>query len=142
MNILRRKYFIYPEIQLPLMKQIAFGLVLLTILQISGIILSMSMLEAATKADISIVVDQRVLGPWKNLLFLSVCIPVVLNLAIGLFIVLFVSNKFAGPLFRLEKEIDSYIKGEKKELNVKFRNGDYLHSLSDKINKLAVSRNS
>lgn len=136
MNILRRKYFIYPEIQLPLMKQIAIGLTLLTILQISGVMLSMHWLEQASRADISIVVDYRVLGPWKNLLFLSVGIPVILNLAIGLFIVLYVSNKFAGPLFRLEKEIDLFIKGEKKELNVKFRNGDYLHSLSEKINKL------
>lgn len=141
MNILRRKYFIYPEIQLPLMKQTAIGLTLLTILQISGVVLSMYWLESVAKADISIVVDQRVLGPWKILLFLSVCIPVVLNLAIGLFIVLFVSNKFAGPLFRVEKEIDLYLKGEKKELNIKFRNNDYLHTLSDKINKLAVTRN-
>lgn len=141
MNILRRKYFIYPEIQLPLMKQTAIGLTLLTILQVSGVYLSMHWLEAVSKADMSIVVDQRVLGPWKILLFLSVGIPVVLNLAIGLFIVLFVSNKFAGPLFRLEKEIDSFLKGEKKELNVKFRNNDYLHTLSEKINKLAVTKN-
>lgn len=140
MNILRRKYFIYPEIQLPLMKQTAIGLTLLTLLQISGVVLSMYWLESVAKADISIVVDQRVLGPWKTLLFLSVCIPVVLNLAIGLFIVLFVSNKFAGPLFRVEKEIDLYLKGEKTELNIKFRNNDYLHTLSDKINKLAVKK--
>lgn len=140
MNILRRKYFIYPEIQLPLIKQTAIGLTLLTILQVSGVFLSMHWLEAVSKADISIVVDQRVLGPWKILLFLSVCIPVVLNLAIGMFIVLFVSNKFAGPLFRLEKEIDLFLKGEKKELNVKFRNNDYLHTLSEKINKLAVTK--
>ena len=140
MNILRRKYFIYPEIQLPLMKQTAIGLTLLTILQISGVVLSMYWLESVAQADISIVIDHRVLGPWKNLLFLSVCIPVVLNLAIGLFIVLFVSNKFAGPLFRVEKEIDLYLKGEKTELNIKFRNNDYLHTLSDKINKLAIKK--
>ena len=136
MNLLRRKYFIYPEIQLPLLKQIAIGLILLTILQVGGVILSMHWLEAVSKADISIVVDQRVLGPWKTLLFLSVCIPIVLNMAIGLSIVLYVSNRFAGPLFRLEKEIDLFLKGEKKELNVKFRNNDYLHSLAEKINKL------
>lgn len=140
MNFLRRKYFIYPEIQLPLMKQAAIGLALLTILQVAGIVLSMYWLESVAQADISIVVDQRVLGPWKRLLFLSVCIPVVLNLAIGMFIVLFVSNKFAGPLFRLEKEIDLFIKGEKKDLNVKFRNGDYLHTLAEKINKVSVTR--
>lgn len=140
MNILRRKYFIYPEIQMPLMKQTAFGLTLLTILQIAGVVLSMYWLESVAQADISIVVDQRVLGPWKILLFLSVCIPVVLNLAIGLFIVLFVSNKFAGPLFRVEKEIDLYLKGEKKELNIKFRNNDYLHTLSEKINKLGLAK--
>ena len=107
MNILRRKYFIYPEIQLPLMKQTAIGLTLLTILQISGVVLSMYWLESVAKADMSIVVDQRVLGPWKILLFLSVFIPVVLNLAIGLFIVLFVSitdelnlSRFIIVLFR------------------------------------------
>ncbi len=141
MNLLRRTYFIYPEIQKPLMKQIAIGLLLLTGLQILGVVLSMNWLAALTQADISIVVDQRVFGPWKNLLFLSVCIPVVLNLAIGIFIVLYVSNKFAGPLFRLERELDLYLNGEKPELSVKFRQTDYLHSLAEKINRLSPKKN-
>ncbi len=136
MNILRRKYFIYPEIQLPLLKQIAIGLSILSALQVVGVYLSMQWLAAVSQADISIVVDQRVLGPWKNLLFLSVFIPVILNLIIGIFIVLFVSNKFAGPLFRLERELDQYISGEKNELTVRFRQGDYLHRLAEKINKV------
>lgn len=140
MNLLRRKYFIYPEIQMPLLKQIALGLIVLTVLQIMGVVLSMNWLAAVSQADISIVVDQRVLGPWKNLLFLSVCIPVILNLAIGVFIVLYVSNKFAGPLFRLERELDLYLSGQKPELTVKFRQGDYLHTLAEKINRIVPAK--
>lgn len=96
----------------------------------------MRWLEALTRHDISIVVDYRVLGPWKTLLYISIVVPMVLNLVIGLFIVLYVSNKFAGPLFRLERELDLFLTGQKGKLEVKFRKDDYLHTLSEKINKL------
>lgn len=136
MNVLRRKYFIYPEIQKPLMWQIFIGLTLLSILQMAGIFLAMRWMAGQVQADISLVVDYRVLGPWKRFLYLSIIVPMLINLVIGIFIVLYTSNRFAGPLFRLEREIDRYLNGETESINVQFRTKDYLHSLAQKINSI------
>lgn len=135
-NIFRKTYFIYPEIQRPLIKMVIFGLILVTLFQCGFIFLSMKWLEAKIQADISIVVDYRVLGPWRNLLYLSVLFPIVINALIGLAFILYVSNRFAGPLFRLERELDRYLNHENEVLEVKFRKDDYLHALANKINKL------
>lgn len=136
MNILRRKYFIYPEIQKPLMMQIFVGLTILSIIQIAGIFLAMKWMGAQVAADITLVVDYRVLGPWKNFLYMAIVLPMIVNLVIGIFIVLYTSNKFAGPLFRLEREIDRYLAGETDSVQVKFRTTDYLHALAKKINSI------
>jgi hypothetical protein len=139
-NILRRKYFIYPEIQKPLMLQIFIGLMTLSAIQMFGIYLSMKWMAAQVQADLTIVVDYRVLGPWKLFLYLAIFLPMILNMIIGIIIVLYTSNKFAGPLFRLEREIDRYLAGETDGIKVKFRTDDYLHKLAEKIN--AVDRKS
>lgn len=136
MRLFRRQYFIYPEIQKPLMMQIFVGLTILSMIQMAGIYLAMKWMAAQVAADISIVVDYRVLGPWKQFLYLSIILPMILNLVIGIFIVLYTSNKFAGPLFRLEREIDRYLGGETDSIQVKFRTTDYLHSLAQKINSI------
>lgn len=136
MNFLRRQYFIYPEIQKPLMMQIFVGLTILTMIQMTGIFLAMQWMAAQVAADISIVVDYRVLGPWKNFLYMAVVLPMIVNLVIGIFIVLYTSNRFAGPLFRLEREIDRYLNGETDHIQVKFRTSDYLHTLATKINAI------
>ncbi|MFN3697573.1 MAG: hypothetical protein ACK4VO_09035 [Pseudobdellovibrio sp.] len=136
MNILRRTFFIYPEIQKPLLVQITIGLCVISCIQMFGIFLAMKWMAAQVAADISIVVDYRVLGSWKIFLYLAIILPMIVNLGIGLFIVLYISNKFAGPLFRLERELDRYINKETDQLSVKFRSNDYLHSLATKINAL------
>lgn len=97
----------------------------------------MRWLEAKTNADISIVVDYRVLGPWKNLLIWSMVLPMIMNFILGWAIMLFVTNKFAGPIFRLENELDKFLAGEKQELKITFREKDYLHKLAQKINQLS-----
>lgn len=136
MNILRRQYFIYPEIQKPLMMQIFVGLTILSVIQMAGIYLAMKWMGNQVAADISLVVDYRVLGSWKQFLYMAIILPMILNLVIGIFIVLYTSNKFAGPLFRLEREIDRYLSGETESVQVKFRTNDYLHSLATKINSI------
>lgn len=137
MMIFRRKYFIYPEIQKPLMLQISVGLVLLSSLQALGVYLALKWMAFQVQADLSIVVDYRVLGAWKLFLYMAILVPIIFNIAAGLFIVLYISNRFAGPLFRLEREIDRYLSGETDQLSVKFRTTDYLHSLADKINSIS-----
>ena len=136
MNIFRRVFFIYPEVQKPLLKQVALTVLLVSIVQSLCIYLSMRWLEKTIQADISIVVDYRVFGSWKTLLYLSVIIPLVVNFILTLAFVLVVSNRFAGPLFRLERDLDDYLSGKKDKVLIKFRKDDYLKTLADKINLL------
>ncbi len=145
MKLFRRQYFIYPEIQKLILIQIVLGVVLLSILQIFCIYLSVHWLEQSTKVNLSILVDARVLGPWKKLLFLSLIIPLMINVILSVMIALFVSNKFAGPIYRIEKEIDTYLKNSDQklnpqlnaQLNIQLRKNDYLKSLAHKINRIA-----
>ncbi len=139
MNIFRRVFFIYPEVQKPLLKQVALTLLVVSVAQSLFIYLSMKWLERTIQADISIVVDYRVLGSWKTLLYLSVIIPLIINFAVTIVFVLITSNKFAGPLFRLERDLDDYLSGKKDKLNIKFRKDDFLIGLADKIN-LAMNK--
>jgi hypothetical protein len=133
MNVFRRKLFIYPEIQTPLLKQVLGALFFLSILQVLGISLSMVWLRHQTQMAVELVVDYRLLQPWKTLLYLSVIVPILINFLIGLYLLLFISNRFAGPLFRLERELDKYIENG-GELHVKFRENDNLKVLANKVN--------
>ncbi len=138
MNIFRKKYFIYPEIQKPILIQIVFGFVALCLIQVLCIYFSFQWLEHTTKVNLSILVDYRILGPWKKLLILAICVPLIMNLFFSILVSLYVSNKFAGPIYRMEKEIDQSLQSKKK-LAIKLRKDDYLKSLADKINKLSES---
>ena len=134
MNVFRRKLFIYPEIQTPLLKQVLGGLLILSILQVIGVSLSMIWLRYRTGLAVELVVDYRLLEPLKAFLYLAIIVPIIINFIIGLYLLLFISNRFAGPLFRLERELDNYLeKGGK--LNVKFRENDNLKVLADKVNR-------
>jgi hypothetical protein len=69
----------------------------------------------------------------KVFLIVLVSLPIAL-IAIWV-IALELSHRIAGPLFRLERELDMRIAGERKG-PIKLRQRDELKSLADKINKL------
>ena len=121
MMVFRRKYFIYPEIQKPILIQIISGVVILSAIQVGLMCLSIYWLEHSSKVNMSILVDARVLGPWKNLMILSFVVPAIMNLAISTFVALYVSNKFAGPIYRIEKEIDAHLINKESKLEIKLR---------------------
>ncbi len=139
MKFLRRKYYIYPELQKPLVKFVLLSIVFVSVVQSILVFASMRWLQMKTQVDLSIVVDHRVFGPWKMLLYFSVIIPMIMNLFLGFCFILFVSNKFAGPLFRLERELDLHLSGQKENIFVQFRDNDFLHSLAKKVNQLRRS---
>lgn len=61
-----------------------------------------------------------------------------MNLFFSVLVSLYISNKFAGPLYRIEKELDEAL-NSKKKIAIKLRKDDYLKSLAEKINKLSES---
>lgn len=111
-------------------------MVIVSVLQILCIYGSMYWLQSVTQSQLDIVVDRRVLGPWKNFLFLSILGPLVINAVISLFYILWSTNKFAGPIYRIEREITSYLKNEKTELNLNLRKDDSLKKLAQLITDL------
>lgn len=88
----------------------------------------------------TIVVDYRVFGSWKTLLYLSVIIPLAVNFIVTMIFVLIISNRFAGPIFRLERDLDDYNSGKNTKVNIKFRKDDYLKTLAEKINTALNSK--
>lgn len=138
MNIFRRKLLIYPEIQLPLLKNTMIGFLILVLLQVAGLAFSMIWLTQQTQLSMDIIVDYRILKPWKTLLYISIITPVFVNLAVAVYFHLFISNRFAGPLYRLEKELDKYIENG-SSVNISFRENDNLKNLAQKIN-LAINK--
>jgi hypothetical protein len=67
-------------------------------------------------------------------LIIFIAIPIAL-LSIW-FVALELSHRIAGPLFRLEKELDERIAGKTSGGEIKLRKKDELRPLVDKINKL------
>ncbi|NCB07810.1 MAG: HAMP domain-containing protein [Bacteroidia bacterium] len=66
-------------------------------------------------------------------MILLVLLPVVL--IVIWFVALELSHRIAGPIYRLEKELDSMISG-KSQGPIKLRPRDELKALADKINRL------
>jgi membrane protein implicated in regulation of membrane protease activity len=57
-------------------------------------------------------------------------------IAIGTFISLWVSRRIAGPLYRIEKDIESLLQGANAGLRVNLRKDDHLQHLADLVNQL------
>ena len=66
-------------------------------------------------------------------LILAIAIPI--SLLIIWFIALELSHRVAGPLYRLEKELDQRLSGTKHG-DIRLREKDEFKSLAEKINKL------
>lgn len=129
----RRQLLIYKEIQIPILKNMVFLLIALALVQVAGLLIAMWYLEWKTQLPIAIVVDFRILNWWKSFLYLSILVPIIFNSLVGLYFLLHFTNKFAGPLFRLERELDECIKTDKPFV-IKFRDDDYLRSIAAKLN--------
>lgn len=129
----RRQLLIYKEIQIPILKNMIFLLIALAAIQILGLFAAIKFLEWKTQMPMQVVVDFRILDWFKNILFLSILIPIIFNSIIGVYFLLHFTNKFAGPLFRLERELDECINTD-KPFAIKFRDDDYLRSIAAKLN--------
>jgi hypothetical protein len=74
-------------------------------------------------------------GVMVNVRLEWVWIGVVL-IAIGTFVSIWVSRRIAGPLYRIEKDIESLLYGASSGVRVHLREGDHLQHLADLVNQL------
>ncbi len=61
---------------------------------------------------------------------------VALLASIGTIISLWVSRQIAGPLYRIEKDIETVLTGAATGVRVHLRDGDHLQRLADLVNQL------
>lgn len=66
----------------------------------------------------------------------------VLSLAIGTFVSIWVSRRIAGPLYRIEKDIQNLLDGAAQGTQIHLREGDHLQHLADLVNQLMERRKS
>jgi hypothetical protein len=60
----------------------------------------------------------------------------VLLLSVGTFVSLWVSRRIAGPLHRIEKDLETLLQGASNGAPVRLREGDPLQHLADLVNQL------
>ena len=60
----------------------------------------------------------------------------VVLIAIGTFVSIWVSRRIAGPLYRIEKDLESLLYGAASGVRVHLREGDHLQHLADLVNQL------
>ena len=65
----------------------------------------------------------------------AVWVGVVL-IGIGTFVSIWVSRLIAGPLYRIEKDLESLLYGASSGVRVHLREGDHLQHLADLVNQL------
>ena len=61
---------------------------------------------------------------------------VVLLVALGLFTALYISRCIAGPLYRIEKDLEAFLEGAQEGKKIHLRQGDPMQHLAELINKL------
>jgi len=65
----------------------------------------------------------------------------VVLISIGTFVSIWVSRRIAGPLYRIEKDIQALLEGATSGTRVQLREGDHLQWLADLVNQLIERTN-
>lgn len=131
----RKKFLIYPQIQLPLIYMSLSLVLMVTVLNFIGLVFFLFRYRYGD-VDFQWGMIQDILFNifWvHSRLLLILLIPFLIIL--GLFYRYFtlISNKFAGPIYKIEKELDQVIKtGEYSPIEI--RSTDLLVTFVDKLN--------
>ena len=131
----RKKLLIYPEIQLPLL-YMAINLVLVvTLIQTMTLIVFIYIYRYGDVGlQLSLLKDVVFnIFYYRAHLLLILLIPLVFIVLLFSRYFLFISNKYAGPIYKIERTLDQIIEtGEYKE--IKIRAADLLFRFVEKLN--------
>ena len=124
----RRKLIVNPSLQHRLIRDVSSVPIIVLIAGMTIMAVSFRlMIQQALDADVLLPGIHGFLGCMAVFVFMA-CY-VTLNMATR------VSNRVAGPLYRLHKAMDQLTKGD-TDCRVKFRDGDYLTETADVFNRL------
>ena len=129
----KRKQWIIPGIQVKYLRLLVVAMLLPTLL--IGALLYYLILNIIAEEIVFPEAIASILFPaiHKINIILLVGVPILFLILIGWGIML--SHRFAGPVYRLEKELDK-IAGGDYSVRIKFRKNDDLKHIADAVNKV------
>ncbi len=130
----RRRQYVDPEVQGTLVRRVA----LYWVASISAIILLLTIVPVAIGT--TVVSSEKAVGEMLIVALLDLWPLAVSSLLVLPFILydaVRVSNRFAGPIFRLRRAMKKAANGEKVEL-VRFRDGDFWFDFAEDFNQVVT----
>ncbi|MBI4040282.1 MAG: methyl-accepting chemotaxis protein [Deltaproteobacteria bacterium] len=130
---MRKQYFIKGPIQARYLIAMVISMLVPTLLVGAGLYYLQATLMAQQLA-----IPEAIWGDLVPVLnkvnwYLAIGLPIIF--AIVFFYGVIISHRFAGPMFRLEKDLDQIIAGN-HSVRIKFRKYDRLDNIAEKLNKV------
>jgi len=130
---MRKQYFIKGPIQGRYLIAIVISMIVPTLL-VSGCLYYLIATLMAQQLALPESIYGHLIPVLKRInLYLAVGLPIIF-IAIFFYGVL-ISHRFAGPMYRLEKDLDEIIAGNHK-VRIRFRKYDRLDNIAEKLNKV------
>jgi hypothetical protein len=124
---MRKRLLVDKQVQWALIKRFLFYWVCILVFVTMPIAISQTLVEPSRY------LVQHYFDTWRShwpiLATLTVLLPFVL------YDILKISHRFAGPIFRLRRELQRYVHGEEADC-VRFRDGDFWPDLGDNVTAL------
>lgn len=129
----RKIFFIKKKLQLRYVLLVFFAMIVTALISVGGAYYLIWQTIAAELAVPEIIAETLLPALTKVNIMLLIFLPSAFIVMILLSIL--VSHRIAGPIYRVEKDLDEIVKGDYSR-RIKFRAGDDLQELAEKINKL------
>ena len=129
----RTQYFIKGPIQSRYLILTLISMIVPTLVVAGGLYYLQSTLMAEELALPEIIYGHLIPVLKKINLYLAVALPLIF--LIIFFYAVIISHRLAGPIFRLEKDLDKIIEGD-HSVRIRFRSKDCLDSLAVKLNQV------
>lgn len=137
----RTKLIIMPDVQYGLLGYIAAFVALMALSQFTAFVLFLKYALTATSLDegsASTAIYAAILEQ-RFVLLAYLLIPILVVSAVGIYFFVRLSNRIAGPIFNVHRQIrDANASG--KPLKIVLRQGDYFQDLARDLNRLADTR--
>ncbi len=132
-HVIRKQYFIKGPIQSRYLILVLFSMIIPTLL-VSGCLYYLIATLMAAELGLPESIYGHLVPVLKKInIYLAVGLPIVF--AIIFFYAVIVSHRLAGPIFRLEKDLDKIIAGD-HSVRIRFRAKDRLDALAYKVNQV------
>ncbi len=139
LTLKRRQYFINRQFQtrfiLKFIAVLLFGAILSTIITM----ISTRETLTSTFTGSKLVIEKTALAILPSVILTNIITTAVVGI-VALVLILVLSHKIAGPMFRFEKDLEDISQGNLRK-KVRIRRGDQFSSVAENLNEMVVSLN-